>query len=680
MIALLLLAVAVFFASRMNLQHTLQNLLKYAAIILAGLVLLGVAAQAINSLVGLDVLFSAALLNAVAYYYYLIDRERDVYKWWIQYALLFVGVSIISLFIINLFAQFVREDYESTFAYLCLFFVASAFPGKMIYAFFKEYDPLKTSTSKKPDTKHKTTHVRPEQKGQTSYYDIMGTTPEEVKKQATKQKQTETEETLEEAFSQYQENKSSQPSEEERQLSFYFDSDKGEIAIERATEGVLWTGSAGAGKTKSGIVPCIYQTIKQGGAGLIYDRKGELADHINAARMIYEPQLDFKYINFADLSRSHRCNPLRYMRNSTDAQAYALVILKNLSRSKQGDSFWEDTAFSVLASTMWYLKKHHSKFCTIPHLIAFLVSTPIETVVDILKSDMETRIMFSGVEKAQGSEKTITLIWSSVLVSLSKIATRENFYLLSGDEVDLTVNHQQNGRVITVSSFPEISQHQSVAPLIALIINASYSTMYAKESENRLPTLLQLDEFPTIYLHKFNEVPATIRSSGVCTMLGIQTLPQLIEMFGQNEAKAIIDNLSYQFYGKINNEETTRKVSQLVGDHDVRMKVTSKSQGRSRGDFQILGSSNKSTNESETIQRRQIIESQEVRALQQGQFITLRPGQKEAPVVQFDKPNYRGIQLDRIRDVEEKDIQENFEIIHEEASMIYTDYLNKKVG
>ncbi|WKN46511.1 type IV secretory system conjugative DNA transfer family protein [Tunicatimonas pelagia] len=670
MIGIILLAAIVFFASRMNIQYTVQNMLKYGAMILVGLVVLGLIAEAIDSLVGLNVVFSAALLNAAAYYYYLVDQEKDIERWYVKYAGIFIAVVILSVFVINLFARFVREDYETPFAYTCFAIIACLFPAKMLYAFIQEYGLIKFD--QKPSAEKKVAKpIRREQPGQKSYYDIMGTTPEEVAKLAKQEQNDRSGQDIENAFEEYQKSNGT-TSAPLRQLSLYFDTDQGEITIDNATEGVLWTGSAGAGKTKSGIEPSIYQAIRQGTAGLIYDRKGELAAHVNSAHMMFEPETDFKYINFADLNRSHRCNPLKYMRNSTDAQAFALVVLKNLNRqSKHSDPFWEGTAFSVLASTMWYLKKHHSKFCTIPHLISFLVSTPVESVVEMLKSDPETRIMFSGVEKAQGSEKTMSLIWSSVLIALGKIATRENFYLLSKDEVDLTVNHEDNRRFITVSSFPQISQHQSVAPLIALIINASYSTMYAKQNERRVPTLLQLDEFPTIYLHRFNEVPATIRSSGVCTMIGIQTLPQMIEMFGREETDAIIDNLSYQFYGKINNEETARKVSKLVGDYDKRMKVTSKSKGRSRGDFQFLGSTNKSVNESETIQRRQIIEAQEVRALNKGQFIGFISGEEQAKKVQFEKHNYSPIELDKIKDVTEKDIAENFELVNEEALMIY---------
>ncbi len=113
--------------------------------------------------------------------------------------------------------------------------------------------------------------------------------------------------------------------------------------------GLLVLGSPGAGKSYFVIRHVITQHIKKGFTMFVYDFKFD-----DLSKIVYNNWLKYKdkypaepqfyVINFDDLTRSHRCNPLDHetMTDVTDAAESARTILMGLSREwikKQGRLF-----------------------------------------------------------------------------------------------------------------------------------------------------------------------------------------------------------------------------------------------------------------------------------------------------------------------------------------------------
>ena len=133
----------------------------------------------------------------------------------------------------------------------------------------------------------------------------------------------------------------------------------GNVNIQNPYTGIFISGGAGAGKSKSIIEPLIADCGRKEFTGVIYDFKfPELAKYVATA---YQGS-DVKqyYINFTDLTRTHRINPIspEIMRNDSFAREFAFTILANLNpQMVTKPDFWSDNATSLLASTFWYLKK-----------------------------------------------------------------------------------------------------------------------------------------------------------------------------------------------------------------------------------------------------------------------------------------------------------------------------------
>jgi len=115
--------------------------------------------------------------------------------------------------------------------------------------------------------------------------------------------------------------------------------------------GILVAGTPGAGKSYFVIRHIIDQHIKKGFTLFLYDFKYDDLTKIAYNKLLkysdnYQIKPAFYVINFDDLNRTHRCNPLdpQSMEDITDATEASRTIMLGLNREwikKQGDFFVE---------------------------------------------------------------------------------------------------------------------------------------------------------------------------------------------------------------------------------------------------------------------------------------------------------------------------------------------------
>lgn len=67
-----------------------------------------------------------------------------------------------------------------------------------------------------------------------------------------------------------------------------------------------------------------------------------------------------------------------------------------------------------------------------------------------------------------------------------------------------------------------------------------------------------MEEAPTLRLPNMHLIPATLRSYGIATIYVMQDKIQNDMLYGDKASKAILSNLSYQFFGKVNDPDTAK--------------------------------------------------------------------------------------------------------------------------
>ncbi|MDJ1505252.1 type IV secretory system conjugative DNA transfer family protein [Xanthocytophaga agilis] len=451
------------------------------------------------------------------------------------------------------------------------------------------------------------------------------------------------------------------------------------VNIVNPFRGTLVIGGAGSGKSHSVAEPILAQAAQKGYCGILYDFK--FPTLTNFAYSQYqntnqqanqEDKLSFWIVNFEDMQRTHRINPLNpaYIPVASYASEYALSIINNLlPETIAKPDFWSRSAQSLLTATIWYLKKYYPRYCTIPHAVNLIVYKDYTVLLEKLATDFECASMIRSILTAvemKASNQTAGMV-STLQLGLGRINTPEICYVLSGDEVSLDLNDPKSPKVLCIGTSPTLSE--TFSPVISCLVTVALKLM---NQQGKRHSYVLLDEAPTLYIPHLDQLPATARSNKVATIYMAQDFSQMRKQYGQNEAEVLISNLNNQFFGRVANLHTAEYVSRLFGKEERVIRSESSSDNRPRGFLMgQKGNGSQGSSVSHSLQERTVIHPQELLNLAVGHFVgTTVETVQTSFSMSFVPPRYKSDSIPPIRQIDQKDILENYNRIILESSAL----------
>jgi hypothetical protein len=342
------------------------------------------------------------------------------------------------------------------------------------------------------------------------------------------------------------------------------------INIINPFRGVLVSGSPGSGKTFFVFRHVIAQHIEKGFSMFVYDFKYSdltlLAYNAwlrNKANYSIEPA--FYTINFDDLSRSHRCNPLNpeSMFDITDAVESARTILMGLNREwikRQGD-FFVESSINFMTAIIWFLRRYRDgEFCSLPHVIE-IMQLDYDRLFTILRADSEIEVLINPFITAYKNEAMQQLEGQigSTKIALARLASPQLYYVLSGNDFTMDINDPDAPKVVCMGNNPQ--KIQIYGAILSLYITRLVKLV---NQPNRLKSSLIFDEFPTVYLNNMDTLIATARSNKVATTIGMQDFSQLKKDYGKDYAEVIMNITGNIISGQVSGE-TAKQLSERFG-------------------------------------------------------------------------------------------------------------------
>lgn len=430
----------------------------------------------------------------------------------------------------------------------------------------------------------------------------------------------------------------------------------GKFKIQNIKRGASIIGAAGSGKTESVVYGFLEHFRKYSFCGVIHDYKSfEITEM--AYPLFKDGDINFFIVSFDKIM--HRVNPIdpRYLENEESVNEVSRVLIENLLEQKESGStgasrFFNDAAEGLIGGLIWKLRTYHPQYCTLPHLIAIYQYLDTDSLIEFLDSNTTSRAMADAFISGQGSERQTAGVKSTLANALKKISTQNIFMALSRDDVPLDVNSEKNPAVIAVVNNPKYET--AYAPVIATIIHTITKQMSVRNSK---PSFLLMEEAPTIRLLNMHRIPATLRSYDIATIYVMQDKIQNDMMYGEKASKAILSNLSYQFFGKVNDPDTARYYERFF--EIVKKETTSVNRGYSL-DFDTRVT----TGEKEVSK----IRADAFFRLKEGEFITYADGKDKK--VHFELPKIERA-LPECKNYSKKELEENFERIYREARSIF---------
>jgi len=333
---------------------------------------------------------------------------------------------------------------------------------------------------------------------------------------------------------------------------------------------LLVLGSPGSGKSYFVIRHVITQHIKKGFAMFVYDFKYDdlsviVYNNWLKYKHLYKAVPEFYVINFDDLTRSHRCNPLdpSSMLDITDAAESARTILMGLNREwikRQGD-FFVESPINFLTAVIWFLCKYQGgEFCTLPHVIE-LMQLDYDSLFTVLRTEKEIDVLINPFLTAYLNDVMEQLEGqiASAKIAMAKLSSPQLYYVLSGNDFTLDINDPEKPKLVCMGNNPQ--KIQIYGAVLSLYVNRLVKLVNKK---GKLKSSLVFDEFPTIYLNNMDNLIATARSNKVATCLGIQDFSQLRKDYGREQADVIMNIAGNIVSGQVTGD-TSKQLSERFG-------------------------------------------------------------------------------------------------------------------
>jgi hypothetical protein len=347
----------------------------------------------------------------------------------------------------------------------------------------------------------------------------------------------------------------------------------GWINLVNPFRGTILIGTPGSGKSFGIVYPFIRQLIAKEFCCCVYDFKypdlGKIAyyHYLLAKQSGKCLKHNFYVINLNDVEKSCRTNPWRsdYLNTLADASesAEALVeALKKGDKSGGSDQFFTQSAINFLAACIFFFSKHENgKYSSLPHVLSFL-NRSYQEIFDTLFTEPELVSLLSPFRSAY-LEKAFPQLEGQVgtlKIFISRLATKETFWVFSGDDFNLKISDRNTPGMVILANDPNTQNINSAC--YSIVLNRLTKLI---NSKGNLPSALIIDEVPTLFVHKVENLIATARSNKVAVLMGLQELPQFNQQYGKDTAATITAVVGNVLAGSVRNKETLEWLERLFG-------------------------------------------------------------------------------------------------------------------
>lgn len=403
----------------------------------------------------------------------------------------------------------------------------------------------------------------------------------------------------------------------------------GFVNIVNPFRGTFVVGTPGSGKTFSVIEPFIRQHSEKGFAMVVYDYKFPTL----ATKLYYQYRKNqhlgkvpegcqFNIINFVNIEYSRRVNPIqqKYIPNLAAASETAETLLESLQKGKKdsggADQFFQTSATNFLAACIYFFVNYDKKpydedgnelvaeyktdkdtlhrkltgrvfkdntmqekvqpafwlgkYSDMPHVLSFL-NHSYEEIFEVLKTDPEVYPLLASFVTAFENKAMDQLegMIGTLRVQISRLATKEAYWVFSGDDFDLKVSDPKHPSYLLIANDPDMES--IIGALNAMILNRLVTRVNSGMGKN-VPVSIIADELPTLYFHKIDRLIGTARSNKVAVTLGFQELPQLEADYGKTGMQKIITTNGNIIAGSARAKETLDWLSNDIFGKAVQMK------------------------------------------------------------------------------------------------------------
>lgn len=413
----------------------------------------------------------------------------------------------------------------------------------------------------------------------------------------------------------------------------------GSLISDNSAYHAIVVGATGSGKGVGVIMPTLL-TWKE--SVMIIDPKGESYGYTAGYRSTFSEVFYFDPTMTAEEARERHIKPchinlLDFIPRTSEAVAEIGNMCLAIHPNQSKEPYWDKTPRMMLEMLIGHVLLKGKKK-SIPEAASIIMTTekyetifenilnayeeepvpesdPLSAVAQMVQSNAAH---FFNMASGQNDEQLLTHI-STVKGDLGIYSNPASAEILSYS--DFSIDDIMDGeKPISIYMCIPVKQIDRIMPMFKLIYSLILKSFLGRDQNHRHKLLMLLDEFSQF--KKFETIAEQIpfvRSYGIKIMAFIQSISQLDEYYGQDGAKALMDNFQLKVYLRATSPETTGYFERQLGKETLLMKKTSFSHNRKS---QGVESYSESTSE----QGRSLLTSDEILNLPLYKMIIFRPG------------------------------------------------------
>ncbi len=422
--------------------------------------------------------------------------------------------------------------------------------------------------------------------------------------------------------------------------------------------GLYVGGAAGSAKTRGPIHKIMkhYGQYNFGTINFCY-KDFELAEY---GLGVYDPERCHVIAPMAP-ERTEKVNLLNpsYFQDESQIKQFFMEMWDNVSKTKAGAKddtaiFFQTAAVGQATGVAWRLHQDYPKYCTMPHVAALCLLNTFEDLSAFIRQDNRAAMQASTYLASTGNQ--LSGVQGTISNFFQYFATPSMYYMLydkEGHYVDLKVNRKGDPKNLFIVN--DIANERVILPVVNTVMYLAMSLLTDGFSQGKTQhSAIIVDEGSKLNLQNFSAKPQALRSFGVSTLFSMQDDSMGIEAIGEATVRAIRANLTYQFFGKANDDKTAQAYEAMNPFIEVKKKSRTNSGGFFDGKNSVTTS----------LKEQKKFRAPDYRQLRKGEFIVVSDGKVEKRFFEYRKGIDR-ITVPKLRSVTQDEITANYEEILE---------------
>jgi type IV secretion system protein VirD4 len=339
---------------------------------------------------------------------------------------------------------------------------------------------------------------------------------------------------------------------------------KRSISLKDSFRHAVLVGKSGIGKSTSTFIPSLLTMHTSGSSLVIHDPSKELfticAGHLRSQGYTV------KVLDLAEPNRSVGFNPLQKIRHESDTDKLASLLVKTSLR--QSDPFWDSSSEMLVKMGIRLVLKlpiHHRNLANVLHVIKMMGANS-KRIDELMSQHADERLFIDYKAFLANDSKVTSGIIATACAALSIFSDEKVALTTSEDTLDFKLLRKKKIALFIQNKIADQKYFNVLISIWFEMLFASVMEEIPKPNEKAIYILL--DEAASgLRMPSLSNAIAHFRKYKVGCLMGLQSVEQLKETYGDNDASTIMANCFVQMYFSEQSHNTAKMLEEMLGKY-----------------------------------------------------------------------------------------------------------------